>query len=88
MEVIVEYVSAVQDPELPRSSYAPAWEQVTMLAVQRIVAAHKGEVAPLGDGRDGVRMLLPQYQATGVKQMPWPAQVPGSSLDDAASAVG
>ncbi len=87
VEVIVEYVSAVQDPELPRNSYAPAWEQVTMLAVRRIIGAHKGDVAVLGDGHDGVRVLLPQYQAMGVKQMPRPAPVPGSSLDDAASAV-
>ncbi len=87
VEILLEHTSAAAEQELPRSTSAATWDQVTMLAVRRIVETHQGDVAPLGDGREGLRMLLPRHQAAGAKQMTWNSRADSPPLDESASAV-
>ena len=70
VEVLLEYTPSVSDPQLPHAYPSPAWDQVTMCAVRRIVEAHKGDVTALGDDRQGLRLLLPRYRSANMQQRP------------------
>ncbi len=87
VEILLEHTSAAAEPELPRSTSAAMWDQVTMLAVQRIVETHQGDVAPLGNGCEGLRVLLPRHQAAGAKRMGRAGRPDSPLLDESVSAV-
>ena len=68
VEILVEYQSRADDNQDLRGGSGRLWEQVTMQAIRRIVEAHRGAVDKLGDGRDGVRLLLPRHRAAVARQ--------------------
>jgi len=69
IEIIVEYASADERTQVLGVGGRSQWDDVTLQAVRRIVEAHQGDVAPLGDGRDGVRLLLPRHRAIAAGQL-------------------
>jgi len=80
VEIMVEYTSSDEQTQVLSTASRSQWNNVTMQAVRRIVEAHQGDVAPLGDGRDGVRLLLPRHRAIAAGQMV-PAQARASRPD-------
>ncbi len=88
VEIIVEYTRSDEQARVPSAVGKPQWDDVTMQAVCRIVAAHQGDVAPLGDGGDGVRLLLPKHRAVMAGQMTLsPAQASRHDLQRQQSAA-
>jgi len=80
VEIVIEYASSDEQTQVLSAGGGSQWNDVTMQAVRRIVEAHQGDVAPLGDGRDGVRLLLPRHRAIAAGQMT-PAQAQASHAD-------
>ena len=80
VEIVVEYHSSDEQTQVLGAAGRSQWDDVTMQAVRRIVEAHQGDVTPLGDGRDGVRLLLPRHRAIAAGQMT-PAQAEASRPD-------
>jgi len=81
VEIVVEYASSDEERQVLGAGGRSKWDDVTLQAVRRIVEAHQGDVAPLGDGRDGIRLLLPRYRAIAAGQIT-PAQVQDSPADE------
>ncbi len=69
VEILFEYVSGAQQSQALQASSRPDWDQVTMRAARRIVEAHGGDIAPLGGGRDGLRVLLPRHRVAAAQQV-------------------
>jgi len=80
VEIVIEYASSDEQTQVLSAAGRSQWDDVTMQAIRRIVEAHQGDVAPLGDGRDGVRLLLPRHQAVAAGQMT-PTQAQESRRD-------
>ncbi len=80
VEIVIEYASSDEESQGLAAAGGSQWDDVTMQAVRRIVEVHQGDVAPLGDGRDGVRLLLPRHRAIVAGQMT-PAQAQASRPD-------
>ncbi len=80
VEIVVEYASSDEESQALGAAGRSQWNDVTMQAVGRIIEVHQGDVAPLGDGRDGVRLLLPRHRAIAAGQMT-PAQAQASHAD-------
>jgi len=80
IEIVIEYASSDEQTHVLSTAGKSQWNDVTMQAVNRIIEAHQGDVAPLGDGRDGIRLLLPKYRAIADSQMT-PAQAQASRPD-------
>jgi len=81
VEIVIEYASPDEESKVLGAVGSSQWNDVTMQAVRRIVEAHQGDVAPLGDGRDGVRLLLPRHRAIAAGQMT-PAQAQTIHADE------
>ncbi len=69
VEVLFEYVGGVQQSQALPTSGRLGLDQVTMRAARRIVEAHGGDIAPLGGGRDGLRILLPRRRVIAAGQI-------------------
>jgi len=69
VEIVIEYASSDGQTHVMSAAGRSQWDDVTMQAVRRILEAHQGDVAPLGNGRDGVRLLLPRHRAIAAGQM-------------------
>ncbi len=80
IEIVIEYSSSDEQTQVLSVVGGLQSDNVTMQAVRRIVEAHQGDVAPLDDGRDGVRLLLPRHRAVAAGQMT-PAQAQESRRD-------
>jgi len=80
VEIVIKYASSDEQTQVLSAAGRLQWNDVTMQAVRRIVEAHQGDVAPLGEGRDGVRLLLPKHRAIAAGQMT-PVQGQASHAD-------
>lgn len=82
--VRIECTQVPQGSRRLRLVSSSAWDTVTLRAVQHITDAHRGYIEVLGDGHDGLCMILPRCRAMAAGQLPASGQWRAQSQSDVA----